>query len=78
MNERITKIARISSTAARNDKLPYRIELAADGENAPERVLALALDANLARAIFQAAQKEYPERRIILRRGNRTIADSAE
>ena len=77
MNERTTKIARISSTAAQHDKLPYRIELAADGENAPERVLALALDANLARAIFSAAQKEYPERRIVLRRGGRTIADSA-
>ena len=76
MNERTTKIARLN-TAAPNDKLPYRIELAADGELAPERVLAMALDANLARAIFQAAQKEYPQRRIVLRRGSRTLADTA-
>lgn len=77
MNERITKIARLGSAAAQ-DKLPYRIELAGDGENAPERVLAMALDANLARAIFRAAQKEYPERRIVLRRGSRTVADTTE
>lgn len=77
MNERTTNVARISRSAAA-DNLPYRIELAGDGDNAPERVLALALDANLARAIFQAAKKEYPERRIVLRRGGRTIADSAK
>jgi hypothetical protein len=77
MNERTTKIARISSDAAQPDKLPYRIELVGESENAPERVLALALDANLARALFRAAQKEYPERRIVLRRGDRTVADTA-
>lgn len=77
MNERITKIARLGSATAQ-DKLPYRIELAGHGENAPERVLAMALDANLARAIFRAAQKEYPERRIVLRRGSRTVADTTE
>lgn len=78
MNERTTKIARISSAAARQDKLPYRIELCGERNDAPERVLALALDANLAHAIFQAAQKEYPQRRIVLRRGGRTVADSAK
>jgi hypothetical protein len=31
-----------------------------------------------ARAIFHAAQKEHPDGRILLRRGARTIADSAE
>lgn len=78
MNERTTKIAQFGSAVAQQDKLPYRIELAGDGENVPERVLAMALDATLARAIFRAAQKEYPERRIVLRRGSRTVADTAE
>jgi hypothetical protein len=78
MNERTTKIARISSPAAQHDKLPYRIELCGEDANAPERVLALALNSALARAIFKAAQKEYPGRRILLRRGDRTVADSAE
>jgi hypothetical protein len=77
MTERTTKIARLGTAAAQPDKLPYRIELCADGQTTPERVLALALDANLARAIFLAAQKEYPQRRIVLRRGSRTVADSA-
>jgi hypothetical protein len=77
MNERTTKIARMTGPAAAHDKLPYRVELCGDDENAPERVLALALDANLARAIFRAAQKEYPERRVVVRRGSRTVVDSA-
>ena len=78
MNERTTKIARFSNPVEQQGKLPYRIELVSDGQTAPERVLALALDANLARAIFRAAQKEYPERRIVLRRGGRVVADTAE
>lgn len=77
MNERTTKIARFSNPA-RQDQLPYRIELCGESENEPERVLALALDANLARAIFRAAQKEYPKRRILLRRGGRVLASTVE
>lgn len=78
MNERTTKIARISSPPARHAKLPYRIELCGEDNSAAERVLALALNSALARAIFQAARKEYPGRRILLRRGDRTVADSAQ
>jgi len=44
---------------------------------APDRVLARAVNAALARAIFKAAQKEHPDRRILLLRGTRTLADSA-
>jgi hypothetical protein len=47
------------------------------GGDAVERVLARAASAQLARAIFKAAQGDHPERRITLRRGNRIIADSA-
>lgn len=78
MNERTTKIARISSPAASHDKLPYRIELCGEDQNEPARMLALALHSALARAIFKAAQKEYPGRRLLLRHGDRTVADSAE
>ena len=78
MNERTTKIAQLSDPAGQQDQLPYRIELSGEREDTPERVLALALDANLARAIFGAAQKEYPERRIVLRRGGRVVADTAK
>jgi hypothetical protein len=62
---------------APGETLPYRIELwdAATGEKV-ERVLARALSAALARAIFQAALAEHPERRITLRRGWRLMVDS--
>jgi hypothetical protein len=68
-----------TSVPSRNlDQLPYRIELWQDGgTHAVERVLARALNAQLARAIFGAAKTEYPERRITLRKGSRIVADSA-
>lgn len=78
MNERIAKIARISSPVSPTEKLPYRIELWDRDADLLERVLARALNAQLARAIFKAAQKEHPDGRILLRRGTRTVADSAD
>lgn len=78
MIERIAKAGRLGIVETQNDKLPYSIELWDDGGQTLERVLARALDAQLASAIFQAARKEHPDFRILLRRGARTIADSAE
>jgi hypothetical protein len=68
-----------TATPSRLDEdLPYRIELWHDGEQEEvERVLARAQSAQLARAIFQAAKDEHPERRITLRIGNRTLTDSS-
>jgi hypothetical protein len=61
------------------EELPYRVELWRDGgAEAVERVLARAVNVQLARAIFNAAQGEHPDRRITLRKGNRIIADSAK
>jgi hypothetical protein len=78
MNQRIAKVGRLGVVATQTDKLPYSIELWDDDREALERVLARALDAQLARAIFHAARKEHPEARILLRRGARTIADSID
>jgi hypothetical protein len=78
MNDRIVKIARQSGAVAQTETLPYRIELWDSEGQSLERVLARALSAQLARAIFKAAQKEHPDGRIRLRRGIRTVADSAE
>jgi|GraSoiStandDraft_41_1057321.scaffolds.fasta_scaffold7277032_1 hypothetical protein len=78
MNDRIAKIARMSGPVAQNEKLPYRIELWDHDGRSLERVLARALNASLGRLLFKAAQKEHPDRRILLRRGTRTVADSAE
>jgi hypothetical protein len=78
MIERIAKAGPLGVVTNQAEKLPYSIELWDSGGQALERVLARALNAQLARAIFQAAQKEHPESRILLRRGARTVADSAE
>ncbi|HLH97853.1 MAG TPA: hypothetical protein VKW08_22310 [Xanthobacteraceae bacterium] len=76
MNERMTKVARITQGAEQVEKLPYRIELWDHEARALDRVLARALTAALAREIFKAVQREHPDRRVLLRRGTRTVADS--
>jgi len=78
MIERMAKVGGSGVVATQSDKLPHSIELWDDGGATLERVLARALNAQLARAIFQAARKEHPDARILLRRGARTIADSAQ
>jgi hypothetical protein len=71
----MAKTTRIAPAA---EDLPYRIELwRTDKTNAVERVLGRALNSQLARAIFTAAKSEYPDRRVTLRKGTRTLADSA-
>lgn len=73
------KVSGISRRSGRAEALPYRIELWNAGDrSAVERVLARAINAPLARAIFKAAQNEHPNRRITLRRGSRLIADTVE
>ena len=78
MNERTAKDGRVSVLAAQTEKLSYSIELWDPDARALERVLARAVSPQLARAIVRAAQKEHPDQRILLRRGTRTVADSAD
>jgi hypothetical protein len=78
MNQRTAKDGRVSVLAAQTEKLSYSVELWDRDAQALERVLARAFSPQLARAIFRAAQKEHPDQRILLRRGTRTIADSAD
>ncbi|HVW92672.1 MAG TPA: hypothetical protein VHB74_08690 [Devosia sp.] len=60
------------------EALPYFIELwRPEDHETVERVLARAVTAQLARAIFQAAKEEHPQRRVTLRRGSRILSDSA-
>lgn len=58
--------------------LPYTIELWSEDRTAVSKVLARAVSVSLARAIFAAAMTEYPDRRVTLRRGSRTIAKSPQ
>jgi hypothetical protein len=72
------RTGRLGGSSGQSENLPYRIELRdSDDGDIVERVLARALNAPLARAIFRAAQNEHPGRRITLRRGSRIVADSA-
>jgi len=75
------KIVALQGNAAadtqRSEDLPFAVELW-DPQNAMvERVIARASNQQLARAIFGSAQKEYPERRITVRRGAETLLDSS-
>lgn len=71
-------MARSDASSYPLEELPYLIELwHAERQDNVELVLARALNAALARAIFKAAISEHPERRITLRKGTQIIADSA-
>ena len=71
------KTSRTGAAPRPPDELPYWVELwRAGGSDAVERVLARAVNAQLARAIFNAAKAEYPERRITLCKDGRIIADT--
>ena len=60
----------------RPPKLPYTIELWDADKREIERLLARAVSASLARAIYSAAREEHPERRVTLSRGSRIISQS--
>jgi hypothetical protein len=62
--------------AASDETLPYKIELWDEGRIGVQRVLARIASSVLARAAYEAAVSEHADRRIILRRGARLIADS--
>ncbi|HEX9461841.1 MAG TPA: hypothetical protein VGB82_04515 [Alphaproteobacteria bacterium] len=64
--------------AGQSGKLPYCVELWDASGQSVERVLARAVSAELARAIFKAACTEHPARRITLRRGTKVISDSKD
>jgi hypothetical protein len=70
-------MSRTDNPARTTEDLPYRIELWTDAGTL-ERVLARALNSQLARAIFKAAQSEHPGRRITLCCDDKIIADSTE
>jgi len=70
------KVVVMEPTSAYSETLPYCIELWSEDQSEVERVLARAVNASLARAIFTAAREEHPHRYITLRRGARVIAAS--
>ncbi len=78
-NDRIVALqASAAAETHRSEDLPFAIELWDAQNTMVERVIARASNPQLARAIFGSAQKEYPERRITVRRGAETLLDSAQ
>ena len=60
------------------EDLPYAVELWDQQSANVERVIARASSSQLARAIFASARKEFPDRRLTLRRGEETALDTAK
>lgn len=65
-----------NGAAGGDQSLPYIVELRDDQNAGVGRVLACAARISLARAIFKAAEEEYPDRHLILRRGGRILSDT--
>jgi hypothetical protein len=71
-------VVRLGNTPS-GETLAFYIELRGEADEATvERVLARALNAQLAHAIFRAVLTEHPGRRITLRSGTRLLADSRD
>ena len=69
-------MARSDASSKPPEDLPYVIELwHAERRDDVELLLARALNAELARAIFKAAVSEHPERRVTLRKDGSIIGD---
>ena len=58
------------------ERLPYAVELWNLSRTAPERVIARAASATLARAIFTAAATEHLGRKLLLKRGAQVLLES--
>ena len=68
---------RSSLAATPAARLPYVIELWDLPRLAPERIIGRAASALVARAFFDAAQRQHLGRRIVLRKGARLLAATA-
>lgn len=58
------------------EELPYAVELWNPARTEPERIIARAASATLARAIYAAANAEHLGRKLVLRRGVQVILQS--
>ncbi len=64
------------AATASTEQLPYAVELWNLTRTAPERVIARAASATLARAIFAAARTEHLGRKLVLRRAFQVLQES--
>ncbi|WP_425450093.1 hypothetical protein [Virgifigura deserti] len=60
--------------AAGSEDLPYKVELWDDKKQRVEQVLAVTANGSIGYAAFYAATREYPDRYVMLRHRNTTVA----
>ncbi|HEY1928697.1 MAG TPA: hypothetical protein VGG92_14610 [Caulobacteraceae bacterium] len=77
MSEPGSNVFPLESGAAPEDPLPYTVEVGEHDSARPDRVIGRAANIMLARAIFEAAQKDFAGKSIRLRRGADIIAQSS-
>jgi hypothetical protein len=70
------KVVPLAAAVAAATRLPYTVELWNLPRTRAERVIGRAASIGLARAIFAAALSEHLGRHIVLRRGQRVVAES--
>lgn len=66
-----------SGSADPGEPLPYAVELWDVARDGPERVLGRAASILLANAVFAAAQADYVGRKLVLKRGDKVLAESS-
>jgi hypothetical protein len=76
MSEPESNVFPLESGPAPEDPLPYTVEVSDHDLSRPDRVIGRAANIMLARAIFEAAQKDFAGKMIRLRRGADIIARS--
>lgn len=79
MKERVHdgRVTSLGQAAAPGEPLPYAVVLWDAAGDRPERVLGRAASILLANAIFAAAQADYAGRRLVLKRGDTVLAETA-
>ena len=77
MIQRMAKVGRLGVVTDQAEKLPYSIELWDSGGQSLERVLGTRSMHSLRGRSFTRRRRSIPSR-ILLRRGARTVADSAD
>ena len=63
-----------SRHAAKGEDLPYRVEVWSEDLRAVEQTLAMTANGSIGYAAYYEATREYPDRYVVLRHRNRTVA----
>lgn len=65
---------RAGGVPLRGEDLPYRVEVWSEDLKSVEQTLAMTANGSIGYAAYYEATREYPERYVVLRHKNRTVA----